>query len=587
MTSNTEMRFTNQQLIDAFYNAARAQDLDDPWALLIEAGLDLNALAAARQAPYDGTSIDELPALTDAERALVKQKLLAEMAKARLWRGLVEAPAGLSLRAGPDVNAERLTILDDGSAVDVLEEAGEWLRVLADGQVGFVFRRFVAMDDGDEPSVPSQIRYLWQDPALADIPLEPPANLTISLDRGDLSGRAFFLARIWNRYGGLLQALAGRLGIDPGVAVAVFATEAGGYALAEEERMVIRFENHIFFNEWGKRNPDKFAQHFRFNPAPGQTWKNHQWRPAPDQPWQSFHGDQDREWAVLAFASTLDDGAAKRSISMGIAQIMGFNYRALGYSSAREMFDALNGDLRRQVFSFFDFVRQKPGTVEALRRGDFRTFARIYNGPGQMDTYAKLISDDNETFQEVSPQAAPAVAQAEAPAPGQLPLPAVGGEVDEALREAWRAHVKQGFENNQKMFGQILDAFMKPYYTTVWMYRILFAVGILAFVAALIFGFTKEEFSFSLVFGGLSVASFLTYFLSKPLRSLEENLQFITWLGIIYNTYWTRQAFMLDQKTVQADLEQATQQAIDQLQQLIDKNATLDAKRPGLSDGAK
>jgi len=246
------------------------------------------------------------------------------------------------------------------------------------------------------------------------------------------------------------------------------------------------------------------------------------------------------------------------------------------------MFDALNRDLRRQVFSFFDFVRHQPGTVEALRKGDFITFARIYNGPGQMNTYAKLISDDNETFQKVSPQAAPAAAPAEAPAPGQLPLPAVGGEVDEALREAWRAHIKQGFENNQKMFSQILDAFMKPYYTTVWMYRILFAVGILAFVAALIFGFTKQEFSFSLVFGGLSVASFLTYFLSKPLRSLEENLQFITWLGIIYNTYWTRQAFMLDQDTVQADLEQATQQAIDQLQQLIDKNATLDAKRPGL-----
>lgn len=584
MTAIHGVRFTNQQLIDAFYNAAKARNLDDPWALLIKAGLDLNALATARQAPYGGTPVDDLPVLSDDERALVKEKLLAELAKARLWRGLVEAPAGLSLRAGPDTSAERLAILEDGSPVQVLEEAGEWLRVLADGRMGFVFRRFVAMDDDNEQPAPPQARYLWQDPALADILLEPPAGLTSPLDQGGLSGRAFFLARIWNRYGGLLQALAGRLGMDPGVAVAVFATEAGGYALAEEERMVIRFENHIFFNEWGKRHPDKFAQHFRFNPAPGQSWKDHQWRPSPDQPWQSFHGDQEREWAVFTFACTLDDDAAKRSISMGIAQIMGFNCRALGYATAGEMFDALSRDLRRQVFSFFDFVRQKPGTVEALRRGDFRTFARIYNGPGQMDTYAKLISDDNETFQKVSPQPVAAEAPAEAPAPSQLPLPAVGGEVDEALREAWRAHIKQGFENNQKMFSQILDAFMKPYYTTVWMYRILFAVGILAFVAALIFGFTKQEFSFSLVFGGLSVASFLTYFLSKPLRSLEENLQFITWLGIIYNTYWTRQAFMLDQGTVQADLEQATQQAIDQLQQLIDKNAALDDKRPDLGD---
>jgi len=577
MAANNGVHFTNQQLIDAFYKAARARNLDAPWSLLIKAGLDLNTLASDRQRLYGGTPIDELPALSGDERALVKEKLLGELAKAHLWRGLVEAPAGLSLRAGPDANAERLTILEDGSAVDVLEEAGEWLRILADGRMGFVFRRFVAMGD-DEAPAPPQARYLWQDPALADIPLEPPAGLTIALDQSGFSERALFLARIWNRYGGLIQALAGKLGIDPGVAVAVFATEADGYALAEEERMIIRFENHIFFNEWGERNPDKFAQHFRFDPAPGQSWKGHQWRPSPEQPWQSFHGDQEREWAVFTFACTLGEGAAKRSTSMGIAQIMGFNCRALGYASAREMFDALNSDLRRQVFGFFDFVRHKPGTVEALRREDFLTFAHIYNGPGKMDTYAKLISDDNETFQEVSPQAAPA----ETPAPGQLPLPAVGGQVDEELREVWRAHIKQGFENNQKMFSQILDAFMKPYYTTVWMYRILFVVGILAFVAALIFGFTKESFSFSLVFGGLSVASFLTYFLSKPLRSLEENLQFITWLGIIYNTYWTRQAFMLDQDTVQADLEQATQQAIEQLQQLIDKNAALDDKRPGL-----
>jgi hypothetical protein len=41
---------------------------------------------------------------------------------------------------------------------------------------------------------------------------------------------------------------------------------------------------------------------------------------------------------------------------------------------------------------------------------------------------------------------------------------------------------------------------------------------------------------FSLVFGGPSAASFLSYWIGRPLQALERDLKFITWLGIIYNT---------------------------------------------------
>ncbi len=97
------------------------------------------------------------------------------------------------------------------------------------------------------------------------------------------------------------------------------------------------------------------------------------------------------------------------------------------------------------------------------------------------------------------------------------------------------------------MFNRILTGFMNPYYTTIWMYRILFGVGIAAFLVAAVLSAWTKQAGFGLIFGGLSIIAFLSYFLSRPLQALEENLQFITWLGIIYNTYWIRLTYAMDQ----------------------------------------
>lgn len=155
-------------------------------------------------------------------------------------------------------------------------------------------------------------------------------------------------------------------------------------------------------------------------------------------------------------------------------------------------------------------------------------------------------------------------------------------EIDPTLYEYWREHIHQGFQRNNRMFDTILDAFMRPYNTTIWMYRILFGLGIAAFLVAAGLGAWLREPMFSLIFGGLSIISFLTYFIGRPLQSLEENLKFITWLGIIYNTYWTRLVYMMDSETIHDDLEDATQDAINELERLLDKHHDFSGKRPGL-----
>ena len=89
----------------------------------------------------------------------------------------------------------------------------------------------------------------------------------------------------------------------------------------------------------------------------------------------------------------------------------------------------------------------------------------------------------------------------------------------------------------------------------------------------------------AVLFGGLSIVAFLAFFISQPLRALEQNLQFITWLGVIYNTYWARLMYATDPDTVQEDLEDIKQTTIKDLQILIDKQATLSAKRPTIDVG--
>ena len=220
------------------------------------------------------------------------------------------------------------------------------------------------------------------------------------------------VAETWNRVGGLLAYEAQQLEIDPGVALAVWAVESGGQPFGPDRRMTIRFENHVFFDRWGKGHPDVFDRHFTFNPDPNLRWDKHQWRPAPDHPWRDVHtGEQASEWEVFEFACTLDDSAARLSISMGAPQIMGFNYQAVGYTSVQHMFEAFASSERAQVAGFFQFVSSQ-GAVPMLQGSDFKSFARLYNGPSRAAIYEDRLRRAYQAYRRLS---------SSPPAPSEVP----------------------------------------------------------------------------------------------------------------------------------------------------------------------
>ena len=151
---------------------------------------------------------------------------------------------------------------------------------------------------------------------------------------------------------------------------------------------------------------------------------------------------------------------------------------------------------------------------------------------------------------------------------------------DEKLYAAWSEHMIRGFEQNNVMFQKILSAMMRPYWYTVAMYIAIFVVGLGGFVAAIYFSAT-QGIDLGLIFSGLTVAAFVAFFLSRPLRALEQNLLFITWLGVIYNTYWSRLMYANRKRGVQEDLDAIENNAIRELNKLVNKHEKLALRRPG------
>ena len=205
------------------------------------------------------------------------------------------------------------------------------------------------------------------------------------------------VAKIWNNYGGLLEVLSKTLNIEPAIAASVLCVESSGKGF-EDCRVIIRFENHIFWKYWGKSHEFLFNDHFAYDKK--KPWTNHLFRgKLGDDLWKDFHKQgQGGEWEVFKFARDLNEKAAIDSISMGMPQIMGFNFERIGYKSEREMFDVFSTELRSQIIGLFDFIGIGTKMCFALQNKDFLTFAKLYNGSGNAEVYSNKIKTNYESL---------------------------------------------------------------------------------------------------------------------------------------------------------------------------------------------
>jgi hypothetical protein len=293
----------------------------------------------------------------------------------------------LNVRSAPSTSARILGTVQLGTRFQVLGRQGDWLRVRYNNGEAFIAAAFV------KPATSGFTLegYLIEEPELLDVRMQPEKLIPLQPEGSTEAA----VARAWNLYGGLLQRLSDLLSIPVDAIVGVLVAESGGAAFGEDGRMIIRFENHIFWRYWGQSNAAVFDQHFTFDrTSPSRAWRGHQWRPDAESAWISFHGNQSLEWQVFAFARNLDETSAMLSTSMGAPQIMGFNFKRLGYESVQQMFERFSSSAHAQIIGVFDFVKGAAATspaIQALQRRDYLTFASIYNGSGNETIYADRI----------------------------------------------------------------------------------------------------------------------------------------------------------------------------------------------------
>jgi len=312
--------------------------------------------------------------------------IVAEFVEQLIKRGVVIANI-LNIRSLPNKDSDKIGQLTKDIEVEIIDEIEGWYKIKLKDGVGYVFQEFITIK-----GVIPQKTFLFQDVELLKVALEPANKLDETGNRVQT-----IVKSAYNKYGNLLGALSQKLGIDLAAAIAVLSVESGGVGI-DRGRVLIRFENHLFYKYWGKNNEDIYRQHFKFEA--GKNWLGHFFRKDPNGAWIDFHGDQNNEYEALNFARTLDDEKALLSISMGLPQILGSNSKVVGYGSALEMFDSFTKDIRYHVFALFDFF--SPQMINFLKKKEFVNFAEHYNGKGQANRYGKYIQDYYEAFPKLS-----------------------------------------------------------------------------------------------------------------------------------------------------------------------------------------
>lgn len=226
--------------------------------------------------------------------------------------------------------------------------------------------------------------------------LHPPDPISV----GGMGGPNSTIAEIYNRYGKYIYEKASEIKVSPANAAALIYIESAGQPFGEDGRMTIKFEPCVFYEMWGSNHSELFSQYYQCDRP------NDKFRESAAENFTELHGDHFREWTAFNLARTLNEDAAMKSISMGLAQIMGFNHHKIGYPSANQMFDALSNSTISQLDSLFLALSYRDASgktcLDPLKSEDYVSFANCYNGEGRDEEYGSRISQAAASYKALT-----------------------------------------------------------------------------------------------------------------------------------------------------------------------------------------
>ena len=177
-----------------------------------------------------------------------------------------------------------------------------------------------------------------------------------------------------------VKAFAETKGWPPVAFAAIVEVESGGKAFAKVgDKMLplILFEPHVFYRCLPSALRKTAVQRNLARPKWGQL-------PYPKS--------QSARYNQLARAAEIHQEAAYMACSWGVGQVLGENADWLGFPSAKAMAERAMESIEGQMEVMAKFI-EKRGLVDELKRRDWRGFARLYNGPGQVKHYSKLMAN--------------------------------------------------------------------------------------------------------------------------------------------------------------------------------------------------
>lgn len=214
------------------------------------------------------------------------------------------------------------------------------------------------------------------------------ANAYAAVSRDNASGTHFLDTLVAENRAGLTrsdyEAAAARLGCEAEAVQAVVEVESGASGFASSGKPIILYEPHIFSRLTSRRFDTT-------NPTVSYpTWDR-----------TLYPRDQAGRWGQLREAYGLDAEAAVASASWGRFQIMGMNYDKCGFTKATDFVADMAKTEVRQLSAFEGFVRSS-GIADELQRLDWEGFARVYNGPGQVERYGRLMREAYQRLKGVA-----------------------------------------------------------------------------------------------------------------------------------------------------------------------------------------
>lgn len=159
-----------------------------------------------------------------------------------------------------------------------------------------------------------------------------------------------------------IQRAADELQVQPAAVRVILAVEAPRGGFQDDGQVCILFEPH------------KFSQY-----TGGRFDKSH-----PDLSYPVWgtrpYGKYSEQHRRLQQAVALDRDAALEATSWGIPQILGRNWKKVGCISLQDFINRMHRSEGAQLDLMVNFIKSDPELLSALRRLDWNTVARKYNG---------------------------------------------------------------------------------------------------------------------------------------------------------------------------------------------------------------